>query len=138
MLAALRPDGFEDDAPAGQVGPPTRTERRIAACRAMIEERRYIGKLLGYRLCAAPVWDMLLDLYLAEQEGRPSYLWALSVAAHVPVSTAHRKLQEMTAAGLIERMIDARDRRRVAVTLSAGCAARLDRLMDARADAAGQ
>lgn len=98
----------------------------------MIEERRQIGARFGFTLFAAPAWDMLLDLYVANLQGRSCYLWPLGVASNVPMSTAHRKLMEMAAAGLIKRTIDTADRRRVTVRLSPDCLGRLDDLMDRR------
>jgi hypothetical protein len=107
--------------------------RRADTCRALIRERALVGAALGDRLCAAPAWDMLLDLYLARAETRTTYAWAVCLAAHAPMSTAHRHLAAMSARGHVVRSDDPADHRRVAVALSPGTAQTLDALMDALA-----
>lgn len=109
------------------------TARRSETCRALIRERALVGAALGNRLCAAPAWDMLLDLYLARAEARATYAWAVCLAARAPMSTAHRHLAALTARGHVVRSDDPADHRRVAVTLSPGAAQTLDALMDALA-----
>lgn len=115
---------------ARDVGPSEHLHRRRDTCRTLLEERRLIGGTLGFDVCPAPVWDILLDLYLAEQEGRSLYLWQSCVAANIALSSAHRKIGEMTAHGLIERTDGGHDRRRIGIRLSRACSRRLDDLMD--------
>lgn len=70
-----------------QIYPP---DRRIDMCRRLVAMRRTIGEAIGYRLCPSPVWDMLLDLYLAQYEKREVYLFSLYTAAR-NVSTIVRQ-----------------------------------------------
>lgn len=93
-------------------------DRRINLCHALIDMRRAIVDLLGFALCPNPVWDMLLDLYVAQHEDRDVYLWPLCMGAHAPVSTAHRKLSDMEKDGLLSREISITDRRRTRVKLT--------------------
>ncbi len=104
--------------------------RRREVCRRLIAERKLVGAKLGFDLCPAPTWDILLDLYLAHQEDRATYLWSLCMAAHIPTSSAHRKIAELTKKGLLTRSADGDDGRRVSVGLTEECRARLDALID--------
>ncbi|GAA0309321.1 hypothetical protein GCM10009087_19210 [Sphingomonas oligophenolica] len=104
--------------------------RRHEVCRRLIAERRLVGIQLGFDLCPAPTWDMLLDLYLAHQEGRKIYLWSLCMASHVPTTSAHRKITELTRKGLLVRHADGADGRRVSIELTEQCLSRLDGLLD--------
>jgi hypothetical protein len=104
--------------------------RRREVCRQLIAERKLVGARLGFDLCPAPAWDMLLDLYLAHQEGRKTNLWSLCMAAHIPTSSAHRKITELTRKGLLTRSADGEDGRRVSVGLTAQCLLQLDSFID--------
>ena len=105
-------------------------KRRHELCRQLIAERKAVGAKLGFDLCPAPAWDMLLDLYLAYHEERKTYLWALCMAAHVPTTTAHRKISELVSRGMLIRSADGKDGRRVSVGLTAACLDRMDGLFD--------
>lgn len=120
------------DPAADELDPITLSACRLAACRAMIEERRRIGGSFGFALCGAPAWDMLLELYLSTGEARSTYSWALCLSANAPISTAYRKLQEMATSGLIDRAPDPTDHRRILVTPTPRCRSALDALMDRR------
>ena len=109
-------------------GPPG--DRRIALCRSVIDIRKAVGDSLGFALCPSPIWDMLLDLFLAHHEGRDVYLWPLCMAANTPLSTAHRKINEMERQGLLVRTAAARDRRRIGVAISAQGLATVTSLLD--------
>lgn len=107
-----------------------RARHRSATCRSLIEERRLIGNGLGFDLCPAPVWDILLDLYLARQEGHSTYMWQACVASNIALSSAHRKISELIALGLVERTDADTDKRRVGIRLTLPCVDRLNMLMD--------
>ena len=77
---------------------------RVDICRKLIASRKVVGECLGYGLCPNPIWDMALQLFLATQEGRPSYLWSLCMFANVPLSTALRKVDLMEAQGVVARV----------------------------------
>lgn len=104
--------------------------RRHKTCRHLISLRKLIGAQFGFDYCPAPTWDMLLDLYLAHLEGRRIYLWSLCMAAHVPTSSAHRKIGELARKGLLTRSPDGEDGRRVSIELAPPCISRLDALLD--------
>jgi DNA-binding MarR family transcriptional regulator len=100
-------------------------------CRRLVAMRQTIGEAIGYRICPSPVWDMLLDLYLAQYEKREVYLFSLYTAAtDIPQSTAHRKIAEMEKQGLVTRDIPRPDGRRVAISMTARGVAIVDHLLD--------
>lgn len=106
-------------------------DRRIDMCRRLVAMRQTIGEAIGYRICPSPVWDMLLDLYLAQYEKREVYLFSLyTVATDIPQSTAHRKIAEMEKQGLVTRDIPRPDGRRVAISMTARGVAIVDHLLD--------
>lgn len=107
----------------GHDRPPARdTSQRLDMCYKLVEMRKAVGDSLGFGLCRNPVLDMLLDLYLARYERRATYLWPLHVAAHIPNSTAQRRLVEMEQDGLLFRDRADDDARRISVGLTArGC-----------------
>ena len=115
-------------------GPPSYTlpeiERRKETCRKLIAERRLVGGHLGFETCPSPTWDVLLDLYLAHLEHRSTYLWSLCIAANIPMSSAHRKIGELVSNGLLERLADADDGRRVTMRLMPETLLLMDRLID--------
>jgi DNA-binding MarR family transcriptional regulator len=64
------------------------------------------------------VWDMLLDLTAARAEHKRVSVTSLCIASGVPPTTALRWISHMTDAGLLQRVEDDLDRRRVFVTLT--------------------
>lgn len=105
-------------------------QRRLSACNRLLEERRIIGRYLGYEICADPAWDMLLDLYVAELGRRPRSVSSLGLAAHVPPSTAIRCIKRLETDGLLKRTPDIHDARRTNVSLSSRSRAALHCLLD--------
>jgi hypothetical protein len=108
--------------------------RRIEMCRLLVAMRDVVGGSLGFDTCPNPIWDMLLDLYLARYEDREVYLWPLCIASHCPLSTAHRKVLLMERSGLVVRANKGRDRRRTHVTMTDEGAAIMDWLLDRMTD----
>lgn len=104
--------------------------KRRELCRQCIARRKLVGAQLGFDLCPSPAWDILLDLYLAHQEGRKIHVWSLCMAAHVPTTSAHRKIAELAAKGWLTRGSDRADGRRISVALTDEGVTRLDALFD--------
>jgi DNA-binding MarR family transcriptional regulator len=102
--------------PARPPLPDPRLVRRI------IRQRQLRGKFLDPELFADPAWDILLDLTAARTEHTRVSVTSLCIASGVPPTTALRWIGQMTAAGLLERVEDEADRRRVFITLSDGAA----------------
>lgn len=96
--------------------------------------RKALGDTLGFRHCANPIWDMLLELYIAEREQRIVYLWSLCSFANVPFSTACRKVTEMEEIDFVRRDSTHRDRRGIEVTLTANGKGMIEDLLDRLAE----
>lgn len=65
-----------------------------------------------------PCWDALLDLCIAEIEGRRVGVTSLCIASGVPVTTALRWLSLLERDGMIERQADPRDKRRTFIRIT--------------------
>lgn len=126
-LGALGPgSGVADRRPRyrGEAGDDT--PLTAAAIRAMIRARRVRDQYFAAELFADPAWDILLDLTAARLEGRDVAVSSLCIAAAVPPTTALRWISAMTEQGLLVRVADADDRRRVFIRLSADAAERME------------
>lgn len=86
--------------------------------RNAIRSRRLRDQFFPSTLLEDPGWDMLLDLFAAELEGRPVSVSSLCIAAAVAQTTALRWIGKMTDAELFQRRPDPFDRRRAFVTLT--------------------
>jgi hypothetical protein len=109
---------------------PQLTRTRLEMCRKLIASRKIVGDRLGYGMCSSPVLDMLLELYVAAHEERPAYSWSLCMFAHVPISTALRKMETMEQEGMVVREKVGRDRRRIQVYLTPVGRAAVEGLLD--------
>lgn len=96
-----------------------------ALIRAMVRARRARSMHLPPDLFADPVWDMLLDLMAARIEGRKVAVSSLCAAAAVPPTTALRWIGVLSERGLVVRVADPTDGRRVHVELAEGTASGL-------------
>lgn len=113
---------------------PEAIERMIldaAAIRDMIRARRMREHLFGHGLFADPAWDILLDLTAARLEGRPVAVSSLCIAAAVPATTALRWIKQLTDAGLLRRVADPEDGRRVFIELTDRAARAMEEYFDA-------
>ena len=61
---------------------------------------------------------MLLDLYLASGDGKSISVSSACIASRAPATTALRWLRRMEQLGLVARVNDDNDRRRVYVTIT--------------------
>jgi DNA-binding MarR family transcriptional regulator len=86
--------------------------------RELIRARRLRDELFGPGLFADPAWDILLDLTAARIEGRSVAVSSLCIAAAVPATTALRWIKQLTEAGLLRRVADPDDGRRIFIELT--------------------
>lgn len=86
--------------------------------RSIINARMKRRQFFDEGLFADPAWDMLLELYALECEGRSISISKLSFAAGVPGTTALRWIDKLEEKMLIVRTDDALDGRRTWVALS--------------------
>jgi DNA-binding MarR family transcriptional regulator len=96
------------------------------AARSIIKARSARRRFFDGELFADPAWDMLLELYALEGEGRRISVSKLSLAAGVPCTTALRWLDKLEAESLLVREEDPSDGRRVWIMLSPNGIAAMD------------
>lgn len=97
----------------GAIGPGS-AERAVEVARLEIEARRRRRRVFGEDdgLLGDPIWDALLELFVAETDGRSVSTTSLVLAMHLPPSTGLRWIDHMEEKGLLTRIVDERDRRR--------------------------
>lgn len=84
----------------------------------LIDQRRMRRRFLPDDLFHEPAWDMLLALYLAWHANKVMNVKTLVSAADAPVTTSQRWIDHLAKLGLVTRVVDPTDRRRIEVTLS--------------------
>jgi DNA-binding MarR family transcriptional regulator len=99
--------------------------------RNIIRVRRLRDKFFDSQLFADPAWDMLLDLMAAQLERIQVAVSSLCIAAAVPPTTALRWIKTMTDAGLLERVADPDDGRRIFIQLSESAGTAMQRYFSA-------
>jgi hypothetical protein len=85
--------------------------------RHLFNERRLRDRAMHTRLFGEPSWDILLDLFASESEGKSVSASSAAIAASVPVTSGLRCLKRLEEAGLIARK-PGRYRRSVLVKLT--------------------
>jgi len=80
-------------------------------------QRRKRDAMLPADLFGEPAWDMLLDLFVQQSQGRRVSVTSLCIASAAPQTTALRYITLMEAAGLITRAHCASDQRVVWLTI---------------------
>jgi hypothetical protein len=113
-LRDAKPDYHGADHHAATRGslPDARLVRRIIA------NRQKRARFFDAHLFADPAWDMLLDLTAAYGEDHKVSVTSLCIAANVPATTALRWLTQMVESGVLRRVADPVDKRRVFIELS--------------------
>lgn len=71
------------------------------------------------RLFGDPAWDILLEVYVAQGDGKPLNVSSASAAGALPMATGIRWLRVLAHEGLLQRTADVNDRRVSWVTLTA-------------------
>lgn len=83
------------------------------------KNRREREKLFGTPdLFGEPAWDMLIDLFIAAEEGKKISVSSLCLASAVPMTTALRWISILESRELIHRTADSLDARRSFLSLS--------------------
>jgi hypothetical protein len=117
-LGEARPPyrGPEPAVGAAGAGGPELPDPRLV--RQIIANRQRRARYFDAQLFADPAWDMLLDLTAAHGEGQKVSVTSLCIAAAVPATTALRWLTQMVETGVLRRVADPLDKRRVFIELS--------------------
>jgi hypothetical protein len=108
-----RPREPRDNAAKGEGSPPTHAE-----IRALLRARRMREQFLPGDLFADPAWDMILDLLAARLARQRVSVSSLCIAASVPPTTALRWIRQLTDRGILSRIDDPEDGRRVFIDLT--------------------
>lgn len=87
----------------------------LTPSRVLLEARRKRDTIFGDDLFEDPSWHMLLDLHESTLRGTQVSVTDLCVAAGTSATTALRRLNELESRGLVERVHDSQDRRRIFV-----------------------
>lgn len=99
---------------------PVDDERRALkrAAERILGKRRLRERYLGSAVVGEPAFDLLLELFVQEAEGRAVYTTSAAVASGAPLTTALRQIAMLVESGLVRRLPDPIDRRRVIVQLT--------------------
>lgn len=97
---------------------PSEDERLVAKARSLLAERRARSRFLPAELFHEPAWDMLLALFVAQHDRRVMNVKTLVGHSDAPATTSQRWIDHLAKLGLIDRVTDTVDRRRIEVQLS--------------------
>lgn len=97
---------------------PFPSSGRARLARTLIKARLRRKDHFKASLFSDPAWDILLDLFVAQCEGRRIPISAAGLTAGIPLTTALRWLAALESEGLIEREDDPLDGRRTYVSLT--------------------
>lgn len=103
---------------------------RVAVARRIQRTRCRANMLFGSRFLSDPRYEMLLELYVAHHEGREVSVSDLALAVDIPSTTGLRKLETLEAEGLVYRLPDRQDRRRIWVKPAPEVMSKFDVLLD--------
>lgn len=86
--------------------------------RSEIEARAGRSRFFKASLFSDPAWDILLELFAAEQECRRVSISAAGLTAEIPLTTALRWIAALEREDLVERAGDPTDARRTFLALT--------------------
>lgn len=90
----------------------------VQVAKRLYDVRQLRDEMLGDALFSEPAWDILLDLFISDHEGRQLSVSAVCIGARAPSATALRYLAMLQHADLVVRTRDVRDGRRSHVGLT--------------------
>lgn len=103
----------------------------LALARKAYALRRKRAAIFGNPdLFGEPAWDILLDLYIAQSEGKPVSVSSACIGSAAPSTTGLRWLGVLADEGLVVRENDCNDNRRVLVRLTSSGMAAMDRYFE--------
>jgi hypothetical protein len=113
-------------------------EKLVSVAKRLVSERRVRTSFFSETDFGEPVWDIMLDLYIARMLNRKISVSSACIAAAVPPTTALRYVVALTEDGKIERVPDPNDGRRVYVVLSDECTLAMSKYLTGLAKTAPQ
>jgi DNA-binding MarR family transcriptional regulator len=97
----------------------TLEEHQLVECaRSMMKARAEVAKLAPTGLFRDAAWDVMLELFVRVEEGGIVYVKQLAIASGQSTASAMRLLDRLESAGMLARVRDSLDQRRVIVTLA--------------------
>lgn len=114
----------------------TRTSRSGRSALAMARKtyalRRKRSAIFGNpELFGEPAWDIMLDLFVAQGEGKTVSVSSACIGSAAPATTGLRWLGVLADEGLVVRESDPEDHRRVMVRLTSTGQAAMERFFEA-------
>ena len=106
------------------------TGRRLALAKWMLAVRRRRSKAFKRVRLGEPSWDMILDLYIADREGRRIDVSGLCLASGIAPTTALRYVDLLVGEELIAKSSDALDGRRWFVAMTNALRTATDEWLD--------
>jgi hypothetical protein len=116
---------------AASARPPRSAGNHLTLARKAYSLRRKRASLFGNPdLFGEPAWDILLDLFIAQCEGKQVSVSSACIGSASPPTTGLRWLGVLADEGLIVRENDPADHRRVLVRLTPAGTAAMERFFD--------
>lgn len=123
--------GSEGLRPATLPRPARSARDHLALARKAYSLRRKRSAIFGNPdLFGEPAWDILLDLFIAQGEGKPVSVSSACIGSAAPATTGLRWLGVLADEGLILRENDPEDHRRVLVRLTSAGRTAMERFFD--------
>lgn len=83
----------------------------LSLAQSIYRFRRQREKTFGPKLFSDPAWDILLDLYIAREEGRKISISSACIGSNAPSTTALRHLSVLVKNELLQRRTNEADAR---------------------------
>jgi DNA-binding MarR family transcriptional regulator len=97
----------------------TLEEHQLVECaRSLMKARAEVAKLAPAGLFRDAAWDVMLELFVRIEEGGIVYVKQLAIASGQSTASAMRLLDRLESAGMLARVRDSLDHRRMIVTLA--------------------
>ena len=89
----------------------SRRQPLVAVARQIVEQARRRSQYVPGAILEDPQWMMMLDLFIAAEEGRQVSVSSLCCASGVPPTTALRHIRYLQTQGIFERISHPNDKR---------------------------
>ncbi len=90
----------------------------LAVTETVVGFRQRRREFFDADLFGEPAWDILLDLFVAALRGEERLVKQLCIAAQLPSTTALRYISRLEDGGIVRRIADKVDRRRIYIALT--------------------
>jgi hypothetical protein len=115
LTAELDADAREATSKRNEV---TVTASAVSRAREVLKLRRSRSGIFPAGLFGEAAWDILLDIYVSEADGRPISIKAASIASGMPATTALRWIAVLEQHDMLSRQDDPTDGRRTMLSLT--------------------